>query len=493
MVERIDVSLPSWLFSGDTSAFMRVIGWSATSTPDPLVWQVALEENMVAGSRPMLTLHEVLGPRDSVNLASHPVLATAATKRINRPVDLSSLMRAEIDRVGPVEQIDSLQDLTKLLYLFDMSMMASDEKAFASTVQELVIRVRSEFPSSALYFIEVDGALSYRTTIMRVLMRLKDEPGTFTIPPLAGPSGLAFEGGIDLTDDLSWGLRAFLHPLLLSLSPFTWGHSFLCDTGVLIVSFGTAIAGRSGEPNEALNLFGRPGGTRSSAPPPISPEAIGAGVEWWVEKLNSLLSSATDPCRYRASDGTYDVAKHQERLFTLDQAFRAVQSISVQHRDGFARQTLFFNALDTLEMLSRIDFDQLVEAPMAQRTLDGVRASMPADAQPVLLPRATEAVNALVDMRKSFGIGGRVSSSGITVPGPSGKGTPIEKTLTFDRAVAQYLRIRRNATHGYGGREHKDAARDRVLLSSHNGHIPEKLADLSYLYALSLLMTGLKR
>jgi hypothetical protein len=400
-------------------------------------------------------------------------------------------MEAEIERVGPVEEINSVQDLTQLMYLFDLSMMAADSESFASTVNALMVRVRSEFPESALYFIEVDGALSFRMTIMRVLMRLKDDPASITTPPLAGPGGLAFEGGVDLTDDLSWGLRAFLDPLLLSLSPFAWGHSYLCDTGVLVVSFGAAIAGRSGEPNEFLNLFGRPGGVKTSAAPSISPDAIRAAVEWWVGRLNTLLSSATDPCRYRAGDGTYDVAKHQESVFTLDQAFRAVQSISVQHRDGFARQTLFFNALDTLEMLSRINFDQLVEAPIARGVLDTVRSSMPADAWPVLLPRATDAVSALFNMRKSFTIGGRVSSSGITVPGPSGVGPPIDRTLNFDRAVAQYLRIRRNATHGYGGRGHKDAARDRVLLSSHSGHIPQKLADLSYLYALNLLAAGL--
>jgi hypothetical protein len=491
MVERVDVSLPPWLFAGDTNSFMGTVGWDATSTTNPLVWQIALEENATVGSRKLLTLHEILGPRDSVAIEEHAILAVAAAKRINRPMDLASLMRTEIDRIGPVEKVESLQDLTKLLYLFDMLLMASDEKPFSLTAQELMVRLRSEFPHAALYFVEVDGALSFRTMMTRVLMRLRDEPATFTMPPLAGPGGLAFEGGSALTDDLSLGLRAFIEPLLLSLSPFAWGHSYMCDNGVLIVSFGCAIAGRSGEPNEILNQFGRPGGVRSGAPPTISSESITAAIEWWIEKLNSLLSSATDLCRYRAIDGSYDVVKHQESLFTLIQAFRAIQSISVQQRDGFARQTLFFNALDTLEMLSKVSFDQLVEAPIAQRTLSNVLKLIPTDAQAVLLPRAADAVDALVSMRKSLGIGGRVSSSGITVPGPSDGGPPKDKKLTFDRAVAQYLRIRRNATHGYGGRLHKDAARDRVLLFSHSGHIPEKVADLSYLYALNLLTTGL--
>ena len=366
-----------------------------------------------------------------------------------------------------------------------------ETKSFSSALNELMIRVRSEFPSAALYFIEVDRALSYRTTIMRVLMRLKDEPTTFTMPPLVGPAGLMFEGGIVLTDDMSFGLRAFLDPLLLSLSPFAWGHSYLCDSGVLIVSFGAAIAGRSGEPNEFLNHFGREAGASETAPPPISPNAIAAAAEWWVGKLNSLLTSATDPCRYQNADVTYDVEKHQERLFTLNQAFRATQSISIQHRDGFARLSLLFNALDSFQVLTRIGFDQLVEAAMAQRIVDRLQAEMPADAHPVLIPRAKRAVEALIDMRKSFGIGGRVSNSGVSVPGPAGKGPVIDKTLNFDRAVAQYLRIRRNASHGFGGRDNKDAARDRVLLSSHSGHIPSRVADLSYLYALNLLSTGI--
>lgn len=489
-VDHVEVSLPEWLYAGDTKSFMRAIGWDAVATSDSSKWQVALEEKVASG-RSMLTLSEILAPDDPVDIAEHPILLEAATRTIARSTDFLSRIETEISRIGPIGDISSLQDLTRMIYISDLTMLISAGPAFGDVTNELMNRIRKEFPRSALYFIRVDSALSLRTTILRVLMRMENEPSTFKIPPLAGSGGLAFEGGIDLTDDLAMGLRAFLDPLLLSLSPFAWGHRHLCDAGVLVVSFGTAVAIRSGEPNEPLNFFGRGAETSTTAPPPVSAEAIHSALAWWVEKLSSLLSSATDPCQFDAGDGSYDVARHQEALFTLNQAFRAIQSISIQHRDGFARQTLLFSALDSLESLYKVKLDNLVEAPFAERVLDNLRKQLPKESLPVLLPRAEGAVDALKEMRNSFGSGGRVSGSGVRVPNSDrGNGETAERTLNFDRAVAQYLRVRRNATHGFGGRKHKYEIRDRILLSSHSGRVPPKVADLSYLYGLNLLATG---
>lgn len=62
----------------------------------------------------------------------------------------------------------------------------------------------------------------------------------------------------------------------------------------------------------------------------------------------------------------------------------------------------------------------------------------------------------------------------------------MPRVLTVEEATAQYLRILRNAGHGFSGQNDKDRRRDEVLLISHTGQIPADFALLPYLYWLDV-------
>jgi hypothetical protein len=60
-----------------------------------------------------------------------------------------------------------------------------------------------------------------------------------------------------------------------------------------------------------------------------------------------------------------------------------------------------------------------------------------------------------------------------------------ERELTLMEATAQYVKLLRNATHGFGDITERN--RGEVLLAHHDGVIPDDLAFLAWLYLLDLL------
>ena len=59
--------------------------------------------------------------------------------------------------------------------------------------------------------------------------------------------------------------------------------------------------------------------------------------------------------------------------------------------------------------------------------------------------------------------------------------------MPLESAAALWLRVLRNAGHGFGSRSSGAKARDDALLVAHDGSVPTDLPDLPYLYLLQLL------
>lgn len=64
----------------------------------------------------------------------------------------------------------------------------------------------------------------------------------------------------------------------------------------------------------------------------------------------------------------------------------------------------------------------------------------------------------------------------------SSSAAPPEKN-----AVSQYLRVLRNANHGFSGQNDAGRRRDDILLMAHEGNIPDGVALLPYLYWIEML------
>lgn len=165
----------------------------------------------------------------------------------------------------------------------------------------------------------------------------------------------------------------------------------------------------------------------------------------------------------------------------VEQLFRTVQSLSIHDRDPIARRTLFFDAIDTLSGLTRTQPDSLYELTHAQTVLDRLTDDLPPDVAPVLIPRAAAAVDALRQLQAGFFLGSRLTDGGFRLPNKQG----VERIVQLDAAAGQWLRMLRNAGHGFT--RPRSGERDAILLVSHNGQIPHDLPDLAYLYLLDLL------
>ena len=219
-------------------------------------------------------------------------------------------------------------------------------------------------------------------------------------------------------------------------------------------------------------------------PPPapaIGPKEQAAALNWWVRQLDRLLTEILDPGNH-APAGVLDVQRAFTAHLSTEQLFRAVQSLSVHDRDPIARRTLMFDALDTLQGLSGTTFDTRCGYTHAQGVLDDLYAVLPSAVAAVLLPRANRAVAALRELQEGFFLPSRVSGGTILLPSRSGPDQPVP----LEAAAASWLRVLRNAGHGFGSKPAKKA-RDDVLLMAHDGTVPPDLPDLPYLYMLELL------
>lgn len=162
-----------------------------------------------------------------------------------------------------------------------------------------------------------------------------------------------------------------------------------------------------------------------------------------------------DPTNH-APDGVLDVQLVFAARLSTEQLFREVQSLSVHDRDPIARRTMMFDALDTLAGLTRITFDTRCKLGHAQDVLGDLRDVLHADAAAVLLPRAERAVAALHDLQKGFFLPSRVTSTAIRLPNNDG----TDVLVPLESAAASWLRVLRNAGHGFGGRPAKKARND---------------------------------
>jgi hypothetical protein len=337
------------------------------------------------------------------------------------------------------------------------------------------------FPELAAYFIRFDQALTRRVAFPRVMLRVEEEPAMLTSRPSPmAPYQLVFGSASSLMEDLYLTRDAYLAPLFLCHSPYLWAIVGQRAQGVMVFSLGKPLPGHEMDAAELLQQFMSTGPARFAACPPFNARQIAATLNWWVDRLNSVLSVVTDPSTYTDSTGRYSPRSQFEAQLTFEQAGRRIQAALVHQRDQHSRRLMAFGALDTLEGGISFGFDEAVKLSRAQKVLDGLDATLPTDVAAVLLPSARRSVQALRECQQGFIPSGWVSGGGVTLPDKK----LGQRAWSLEDATATYLRVLRNASHGYSGQNDKDRRRDEVLLMSHTGQIPHDFALLPYLYWL---------
>lgn len=483
------------------------------------------EEKTGAAARipPWLSGHDVLGFAATAQLKFHPVDVATQRWRIEaleryerrsaRLVELieiaapgdtprwEALEALPFSQVGPTLTPEQLQrkrdelvngDSQAWLNWIHMSLMLAPNEDFVAAARGAYESLQESgsaengpmFPDLAAYFIRFDQALTWREAFTRVMLRVEEEPHLLTNRPQQSTDQLVFGAGTWLLTDLALTRDAYLVPLFLCHSPWVWAIAGQRVQGVIVLSLGRHLRGRESDAAELLQQFMPAGTARPTPRPPFTAQQIAATLTWWTEHLNGLLSTVSDPATYCDAAGEYRPRRQFNMQLTFEQAGRRIQAVLTNQRDQPTRRLAAFAALDTLEGLGLTSFDTAVDANRAQKILDRLEHELlPDDVAAVLLPSARRAVQALRDLQKGFFPTTWVNGGQVSVPDKKGR----IRTMTPEQAVAQYLRILRNAHHGFAGQNDSGRRRDEVLLMSHTGEIPDDFALLPYLYWLHAL------
>lgn len=472
------IALPAWLAGGDPVGFGRMCRWRMEAAGPAIgEWNVRLDERVRRRSALLVQVNRLADSRNADTAGAYSRLRRlAASQNLYERVPRGRV-QDELDRIASQRP----GDLAALMSVVTLATLSAAPAQLPAIVKEVLRdHLLPVLPGAAAYLVEVDGTLGTRYGAARVLRQAQDDPGMSLRPPEVRAGEPIFNAARGLFSDTSLGLEAYLSPLFLALSPWVWAVPAKRIGGVVVYTFGCTAVGRRGEASELLQLFFPTGQAESGPRPPVSAADIGAALHWWVSALDRLFTEITDPAGYVRDDGSYSAKENFETLLSIEQAFRNVQSLSAHARDNHVRRVLLFDTLDTLEGLRAPDFKTMCRLSHAQRALEEVTELVGEPAGRVLLPRARQAVVALRQLQDGFFAQSRLRDGGLLVPGANG----TETVASLEKAVSDYLRVLRNGGHAYGGRP--DPA-DGVLLTAHNGDIPDALPDLAYLYLLHLL------
>jgi len=250
--------------------------------------------------------------------------------------------------------------------------------------------------------------------------------------------------------------------------------------GQLIFNLGRQVSGTTALPSDLLRTVIKQGADAPVKFADLPPGSVPAALQWWADQLNQVFGVLSDPSVFAAASGGYAPAQHMEALLTFEQVFRRVTSIRTNHQDRHAAMTLMFSTIDTFENLLGRNILNLCHPTQAARTLSRLRGTIPTAAQPVLLPAAERAVNAVAAVGAGFFLTdpeGRIDCGAGNNP------------MTRGDATAHLLKLLRNATHGHGPQKGgvRRMAMSNQLLARHDGNLPSDLALLGHLYLLELL------
>ncbi len=469
------MKIPGWVMGGIVGDIADFCGWRLRPVDETShIWSVQTRES-VHGEKPeLLTLTRLATSRNHQNAGIY--------SRLNRLRRLDHVLTDELASHGRLvhESIaevmgDHVSGLLASIRV--LTQTARDVEDLREVVQEsLSTGLLPKLPNASVLLLEISEILPKRYQVVRALLP------TEMYAKFRAEGGRAFRAAKNLFDDTTIGLGSYLDVLMTSLAPDPWGMAVGRPGGAILYLFGQRIVGRPSVAADPIMLFGASYGYSPSVqhPKSISADSFDKATRWWVEQLEILFSIATEPANY-APGGLYDPQLALEKILSLEQYFRACQSIAIGGVDQHGSRLIMFSALETLGGLSgRLKWDTITSAANARGVLAELANTLPPNIHDVLLPRARSAVRALERIQDGFFLPERLVDGGLRLPTNQGH----EEVVPLDKAASLWLRVIRNSHHGF---DQKQTLRSRALLSSHDGDLPEHLPDLAWLYLLALM------
>lgn len=473
------VHLPTPLWGGNPIGIGAACQWVLTPEDESKgTYRVRLRERRKQGAGRLVQAHK-MGHRG--NLTSPGTFARLESLEQYHPMSgaRSREMAAYSDLLLRADDREATKLSAALLRI------QTCDRADLPDVVRTILRdeLLPTYHDASTWLIRVKPALSMRTALARALLMAAEDPAVLT-PAGSAAGGLAFQGARGLLGDTTFGLDAYLTPLLAAQSPWVTGVAAPRNGGVVALLFGELVRAQTGVAAEILQLFHPNGDGLHTSPAAVTPVHVNESMKWWTTQLDHLFTEVTDPCNYRLADETFDVRAQFETLLGLEQAFRNLQSILAGDRDAHAGRVACLDTLDTLEGLRLgLDFRAMSRLPVAEQALADIRQSMPDAVRSVLLPKAEAAVDALRLLQDGFFPSARRVPGGIRLPDKNG----VDIEVPLADATASWIRRLRNAGHSFRSRSGGAGTRDEALLLSHDGNVPSPFNGLAYLYLLRLL------
>jgi len=482
---RVRVKLPPWLAGNDVLQFTQDAALKPTAVDaSRFEWALETLESYEHRTPGLVRVETLATPGFAPNWGA---LAAIPDPGINPTVPLEQLI-AERERIlaeRPGNFTALIAALSVVLASVPHAHLAQATQDGYDTLAGLQLEADrgAAFPDLTARFIEFHPALMKRLALARVLMRIEEEPELLKTRPSPAPGTTAFGSGWHLTADLALTRDAYLAPLFLAASPWLWCFAFPRLPGVIQIDLGLAIVGRRGEASELLQSFFPPGVPTSVPRPALSGANTRVTTEWWIAHLDQLLSHLTDFANFCDMSGAFVPRRLFEIIMSVEQLGRRIQGIFVHDRDVSTRNALTFDAFDTLQGLAITNLYEGCKLSRATATLARLEQAIPGDVSSLLLPAARRAVDALQRMQQGFFLPSR--TDGKTVRLPDRKGVDQERPI--EEAVALYLKVLRNANHGFTPEQDANERRDQILLMAHDGDVPADIAFLPYIYWLDVL------
>lgn len=346
-----------------------------------------------------------------------------------------------------------------------------------------------DFPGASLWFVSTDPVLLARFTFLRTQLSLQMTPDV----PLSGPDfdGLRLLSAHSLTTGIDVG---YVHaPPLLAFSPGVVAFPMSCPPHALVLFLGQTLDLRKPEQPSWSEIY-RP---RTLDRPDVWEDPdfwenldyvdVEALLPWWVERLNTLYSHATDPTRFQDSYGRHDVSAQAAWFLTLERMLSdGILLLSDAKAGAVVHMQLAFDLLDKAEALlgyeeSGAGFKDLLRRGKIVPRLKRAWANLPPGLVDRFCDHTERVFDSMYDDIRKYALPHRRTKNGMRVA----RCDPARPTpMTMDEYVPELVREVRNSSHGFNQLLSESRG---LLVATHEGRLPPQLPDVAGLVMLGLI------
>jgi hypothetical protein len=359
--------------------------------------------------------------------------------------------------------------------------------------------ILASFPTMTIWLLTVNPRLLARISLTNILVQQALTPDL----PL-GRDGEGFRRSLSahsLTRGVSFADA--VQPIFLAFSPAATGFAFPWMPHSLIFEYGGVVDLRTPSPesmpalyeSQALgpeidDLTDRRGRWVNEVPK----SRLGALLSWWITRLDTIYTIATDPTRFAGDGGVHEPAGQLAYLLTMERVLVDMTSIGARPQASAPmRLSAAFDLLDKLETLlgygppvsgrpvemrSGKGFERLLNRKETLPVILRGLQTMPLQIRSYFERRAEELYESVYREVGDGVLPSRRRAAGVAV------GMDADRVLAWPEYVGQLVRAVRNSSHGL-----LDQVRGPQfeVAVTHTGALPRLLPELAMMIAFGLL------